>query len=84
MTPLISPALSAKDAELLASEGGDMTISRPLTLLEEASALLEEVQYKGLVYWEPKTQRGYERKADMIARIEAFVDRAIAAAEGSR
>ncbi len=33
--------------------------------------LLTEARDKGLMYWEPNTLRGDERKADMLARIDA-------------
>lgn len=39
--------------------------------------LLREVKEKGLIYWEPNTTRGHERKAEMISRI----DLALAAAQ---
>lgn len=32
--------------------------------------LLREVKEKGLIYWEPNTTRGHERKAEMISRID--------------
>lgn len=37
----------------------------------DAKALLREVADKGLIYWEPNTERGHIAKADMLARIEA-------------
>ncbi|WP_029002802.1 hypothetical protein [Azorhizobium doebereinerae] len=33
--------------------------------------LLHEIRRNGLIYWEPNTTRGRERKADMLARIDA-------------
>jgi hypothetical protein len=38
---------------------------------EGVEALLREVRDKGLIYWEPQTQRGTVAKADMLRRIDA-------------
>jgi hypothetical protein len=42
--------------------------------LREALALLTEARDKGLIYWEPNTRRGEERKAEMLDRIDAAID----------
>lgn len=72
--------MSSPTTDLQLPEGAN---GRPLTMMEHAVALLEEAREKGLIYWEPRTQRGHERKADMLARIDAFLDRALDAAGGS-
>jgi hypothetical protein len=45
----------------------------------EILAALEESISKGLIYWEPNTTRGYESKAEMIARFERLIAKAKAA-----
>lgn len=52
--------------------------ARLILAAPELLNLLIEARDKGLIYWEPNTSRGHERKADMLARM----DRAIAKAEG--
>lgn len=41
--------------------------------LAEAVTLLTDVRHNGLIYWEPQSQKGAERKALMSARIDAFL-----------
>lgn len=36
-------------------------------------AALEEARHKGLIYWEPNTERGHVAKALMLARIDALI-----------
>jgi hypothetical protein len=43
----------------------------PTPAREGVEALLREVRDKGLIYWEPQTQRGTVAKADMLRRIDA-------------
>lgn len=38
---------------------------------ETLRVLIRETIDKGLIYWEPNTERGYVRKAELIARLEA-------------
>ncbi len=49
----------------------ERTIATLRTQLAEHKALLREARDKGLIYWEPNTERGYIAKAQMIARIDA-------------
>lgn len=42
--------------------------------IQRTTELLRDARDKGLIYWEPNTDRGAERKADMVARIDALID----------
>ena len=66
----------AEARELLTTMGKDFETTRIAYAAAEAriatlTALLMEARGRGLIYWEPNTFRGHERKADMLARIDA-------------
>ncbi|EPX84759.1 hypothetical protein [Salipiger mucosus] len=41
--------------------------------LGDLCEMLNEVRNKGLIYWEPNTDRGADAQRDMIGRIDAFL-----------
>jgi hypothetical protein len=45
-----------------------------LERIGDLTEMLREVRAKGLIYWEPNTERGHLAKASMLARISALVD----------
>lgn len=48
-------------------------ISTREKVVESLVAALTEARDNGLIYWEPRTERGYTAKMQMIARIDALV-----------
>jgi hypothetical protein len=45
-------------------------------LFAELVTMLTEVRDAGLIYWEPQTERGYQSKCAMIARVDAVLQKA--------
>lgn len=57
-------------------EGGRLSHLNGVHLLagiEALHRLLQEVSSKGLIYWEPQTDRGWIAKMQMIAKIERII-----------
>lgn len=61
-------------AELDADTEGEFDMVAYLeSELQDACDLLSEAHDNGLIYWEPKTERGEAKKADMMARIDRWL-----------
>lgn len=65
-----SPNLEAYARRLFQQAYGDTDLK---TENEQLRAALRDAIDWGLVYWEPKTQREFRAKSDMIIRFEALL-----------